>query len=87
MTGGIPDLEAATCRELASIRPQLDADQLFGANSKAFEAFRRAKGGDWTLGRISGEQLGLKVWHTALEACAVAACRRHRSCLVEVTRN
>lgn len=66
---GFPQSIAATCRELASTRPQLDSDRLFEANSKAFEAFHRAKGGNWALGRISGEQLGLKVWHTALEAC------------------
>jgi putative hydrolase of the HAD superfamily len=57
-----------TCTELAK-ETRLDANQIFEANSKAWNNYWPEVEQQWTLGRISGAEVSLEVWRRTLLTC------------------
>lgn len=64
-----PQTVTRTCRELAKLRPELDAILLQDANHAVFSAYGPERFDAWTLGRLSGARLTEEAWRRTLEAC------------------
>ncbi|MBI2764851.1 MAG: HAD family hydrolase [Chloroflexi bacterium] len=60
---------AATCRELAALRSDLDVGSLVAANRQVFDEYFREIESDWTLGRIDGASVSREAWRRTLERC------------------
>lgn len=58
-----------TAARLSKEAPHLDADELVRANGEVFSVLGPRTLDDWTLGRISGEELGREAWRRTLAAC------------------
>jgi putative hydrolase of the HAD superfamily len=69
--GKLPEAVAMTCQDLAAGRPGLSSDELAAANLEAFDAYWLEVESQWTLGTLSGADIGLEVWRRALTACRI----------------
>ncbi len=71
LRGGSGSHEAVvrTCRHIAAARPGLDAARLLEANSEVWQRYWPEVEERWTLGVLSGNDVGLEAWRRALRAC------------------
>lgn len=60
-----------TCEAIVKQRPGMDLTALMEANARTFASYWAECIDDWTLGRLSGESLGLESWRRTLEECGV----------------
>lgn len=61
-----------TCAAVAELAPNLEASQVAEANGGVFFQIDPETIDDWTLGRLTGRELGLRTWGETLRACGHA---------------
>lgn len=66
---GIHEAILRTCRDLAAVRPSLDATRLLEANTAVWQEYWPEVEDGWTFGRLDGATVSLEAWRRTLRAC------------------
>jgi putative hydrolase of the HAD superfamily len=58
-----------TCRQIASVRPDMDADRLLSANRDVWRAYWPEIEDHWNRGGLQGAAISLEAWRRTLHTC------------------